>query len=221
MSSSFVCAVLLCAVVSARSEDNSAQAAARAALMQKMQDMDANNNNDAVPAPPPVDTQPAPAPAPAPEPISSSSEPTPLPVQVTTPARSNTGSVPANTHAAQEAARAALLMKMQELDSTEPLMQQAANGGTPPPAPETNVINQGFVDAQPFPTTPHSAKVIKHKGGVRPSPVEVGFSPLQAPPSPVGPEKEAELRALLYRYKTDQISAEQYQAERASIVGMR
>jgi len=47
---------------------------------------------------------------------------------------------------------------------------------------------------------------------------DLGFKPVQAPPIPVTPEQEAQLHALLQRYIANQITPDQYQAERAKIM---
>src|SRR5581483_3484277 len=61
-SSALVCAGILCVTVSVRAEDNANQAAARAALLQKMQEMDqGDNNNTATFSPAPTDVPSAPA----------------------------------------------------------------------------------------------------------------------------------------------------------------
>jgi len=48
-----------------------------------------------------------------------------------------------------------------------------------------------------------------------------GFTPITPPSPPVSPEQDAQLQALLEKYKADQITPEQYQSERAAIVGPR
>src|SRR5579885_42300 len=47
----------------------------------------------------------------------------------------------------------------------------------------------------------------------------LGFKPIEPPPPPVTPEQEAQLHALLQQYLANQITPEQYQAERAKILG--
>ena len=44
------------------------------------------------------------------------------------------------------------------------------------------------------------------------------FPPLEGPPLPVSYEKQQKLGELLQRYKADQVTPEQYQAERAKIL---
>ena len=47
---------------------------------------------------------------------------------------------------------------------------------------------------------------------------ELGLKPIVAPPLPISPAKEAQLQGLLEKYKADQITPEQYHAERAKIL---
>ncbi|HTL17706.1 MAG TPA: hypothetical protein VL793_10740, partial [Patescibacteria group bacterium] len=44
------------------------------------------------------------------------------------------------------------------------------------------------------------------------------FQPLEGPPLPISSEKHQRLNELLQRYKADQVTPEQYQAERAKIL---
>jgi hypothetical protein len=48
---------------------------------------------------------------------------------------------------------------------------------------------------------------------------DLGLKPLAPPPPPVTPQQDAALQALLKRYMADQVSPDQYQAERAKILG--
>jgi hypothetical protein len=45
------------------------------------------------------------------------------------------------------------------------------------------------------------------------------FPALEAPPAPVTPEQQQRLSELLQKYQADQITPDQYQAERAKILG--
>jgi hypothetical protein len=47
------------------------------------------------------------------------------------------------------------------------------------------------------------------------------FPPLTAPPLPISSSKQQLLDQLLVRYKADQITPEQYQAERAKILAVQ
>lgn len=48
---------------------------------------------------------------------------------------------------------------------------------------------------------------------------QLGLTPIQPPPAPVTAEQQQQLHALLQRYEADQITPEEYQAERAKIMG--
>jgi hypothetical protein len=47
---------------------------------------------------------------------------------------------------------------------------------------------------------------------------DLGLKPIEPPPVPVTDKQEAELHALLNRYIANEITPEQYQAERAKIL---
>ena len=219
-----VCAVAFCASsIAARAQDNPAQAAARAALMDKMNELEVQ---PAQPAPPPVvvtpsraaqaqpsrttnmlvvpapavHAQPA-APAPATKPISGT-ETVP-----TTPAVSDAE--------AQAKAKAALEQKMSEMN------QQ--NWATPAVVPATSPAPQN----QPAAISPvkPAPPAIEPEAMSPPGQInanypgkELGLKPIVAPPLPISPAKQAQLQGLLERYKADEITPEQYHTERAKIL---
>ncbi len=47
---------------------------------------------------------------------------------------------------------------------------------------------------------------------------ELGFKPIETPALPISAAKEAQLRALLAKYKADQITPVEYQKQRAEIL---
>jgi hypothetical protein len=47
---------------------------------------------------------------------------------------------------------------------------------------------------------------------------DLGLAPLQSPPPPVSAEQQQQLQALLQRYEADQITPDEYQADRAKIL---
>jgi hypothetical protein len=47
---------------------------------------------------------------------------------------------------------------------------------------------------------------------------EAGLEPIVSPPLPISTDKEAQLQALLAKYKADLVTAGQYQTERAKIL---
>jgi hypothetical protein len=50
------------------------------------------------------------------------------------------------------------------------------------------------------------------------NPPSSNFPPLEGPPLPISSQKQQRLYELLQRYKADQVTPEQYQAERAKIL---
>ena len=47
---------------------------------------------------------------------------------------------------------------------------------------------------------------------------QLGLQPLQPPPAPVSAQQQEALQSLLQRYEADQITPDEYQAERAKIL---
>jgi hypothetical protein len=201
-------AVVFCSgLIIVRAADTPAQAAARAALLQQMNEMPPQ---PATPAPiivtpsavkvetpvpvvvaPPVVQVPAPASAPAP------SAPMFQPV-----------AVPALDSDAQAKARAALLQKMSEIESQSP--------ATPMPAPEKVVVKE---TQKPLVKMETPAPVV-----MQPKPAVVAeptVKPIETPALPISATKEERLQALLQKYKTDQITPEEYHTERTKIMAER
>jgi hypothetical protein len=192
-------AVFCSGLMLVRADDTPAQAAARAALMQQMNEMPTQPATPApavvkpsaakVEAPAPVVVAPPAAPAPA------SSAPMFQPV-----------AAPAMDSDAQAKARAALLQKMSEVES-----QPAA---TPMLAPEKVVVKE---TEKPMVKMETSAPVV-----MQPKPVIVAepmVKPMEMPALPISATKEERLQALLQKYKADQITPEEYHTERAKIMG--
>jgi hypothetical protein len=184
-----VCALALCAGFTVRADDTPAQAAARAALMEKMQELQGGSAAAPQTSAP---AQAAPAavtpevPAQVATPQAAPAQPTPaqtVPAQTeaasAAPMTTQTGDTPA-----QAAARAALETKMSEM-------------GTPAPSANT-VAAQG--------KTP-SARSAAMAG-----------KPIIAPPLPISMSKEDKLAQLLALYRADKISPEQYHEQRAAIL---
>lgn len=287
----------MCTVLSVRADDNASQAAARAALMQKMQELNSQQGEPVEPppaetpttppstpapqepvSPPPTTPPPAEMQPPTPPPAETQSM-TPPPADVTpsgapqtsapTPQAQTAPPVPEQTPAptaadtdSQAAARAALLQKMHELDSQsavptespapvqpqmtdrnqqsvedeeQALVKTHSKSKQPTmhaaPAMEKNSNpQQQLVNMEPAapgapiaPTAapaPAGAKMLK-TASARPQTGYFGFAPIQAPPPPVSPDQEAQLHALLEKYQADQITPDEYQAQRAAIIGPR
>jgi len=164
----------------------------REALRQKLNELNAQTRPaPAAPVAPQVPMTPAPPVAPA---------AVPPPAVVTLPALS----VPAEGRPADPALQEAMRQKMSELNA----QQKAA-----PPAPraKTSAIKPAPVPA------PAVARTQKTKAPKKSKMAAPEFKPIQAPPLPISASKEARLAELLRRYKADEITPEQYQAERARI----
>ena len=195
----WICALTLCGGMMLHAEDTPAQAAARAALNQKMQEV------EGAPAPAPETpavVEPAPAtPAPVTPPPAAAAVPAPTetPAPVATPAPATaTAAAPAAAPAttepvvvqpgdteAQARARAALNEKMAEI-------------GTPAPAPVPTAAS-ATASRVPAATAP-------------------GFKPITAPALPINMTKAGKLEWLLSQYKADQITPEQYHKQRTEIL---
>jgi hypothetical protein len=188
-------AVALCANICAGADDNEAQAAARAALMQKMNDLDSQQAEPASnqPSPPaPAETQPV-MPPPAPEPVApaATAEPPAPPVEAAPVAPEVQPAAPAPV----------------EPEVVMPVAPPAPVVTTPMPEPPTESVRQNYMPVQRLPS-----RAMNYPGK------KFGFKPIEPPPSPVSAEKEAALQALLDQYKADQITPEQYQVQRAEIL---
>jgi hypothetical protein len=80
--------------------------------------------------------------------------------------------------------------------------------GTVPPSPATPATPE----VKPGTTSPSNQTnaIIPGK--------ELGLKPIEAPALPVSAAKEAQLKALLGKYKADQITPVEYQKQRAEIL---
>jgi hypothetical protein len=212
---SAVCATaFLACALAVRAQDTPDQAAARAALMDKMNELNAQQSQPT--NAPSAQTQTAPAvtavPETTPPPVAA---PAPPPVVVVTasgtvqePAGQPTNVVPVPPPAAAPVApsdNSSLFTPVPP--PSNPVSQAAASPATPPP------------DLVPMPPAKPAAPAVK------PAPANVsyagkslGFKPVEAPPPPVSAQKEAELQALLARYMANQVSPDEYQKERAAIL---
>jgi hypothetical protein len=184
-----VCAAAFCAgFITARADDTPAQAAARAALEEKMSELDAQAAATNAAAAAAITAAPS---ATAPEqPVTAA----PAPVESQTPADSAT----------QAAARAALDQKMQELAA-----QQASTNVEAQPMIATTPSVAAPIQA-PAVTMPPAN--VNYPGK------ELGLKPIEAPPLPISADKEAQLQALLAKYMADQVSPEEYHKQRAAIL---
>jgi hypothetical protein len=219
-----VCAAAVCvSFITVRAEDTPAQAAARAALMEKMNALEAQ---PAQPAPPPIVVIPSgamqekpgqptnmvvvPHPAVHARPAVRAPETKPLPsteaVQ-TTPATSDAD--------AQARARAALEQKMSELNQQNSAVPAVAPAT--PSAPQTQPVAISPVKPAPPAVKPEVVSRVNQFNGNYPG-KELGLKPIQAPPLPISAAKQAQLQGLLDSYRADQITPEQYHTQRAKIL---
>ena len=139
------------------------------------------------------------------------------------------GSLCAADNPAQAAARMAMVQKLSELSAQPPPTTNAAV--TPKVAAARPAPVAEPVTASPAGKTNACAQT---KAGLKAALVpaknagpaaaawypgkETGLPPLVAPASPLVPDKEAKLQALLEKYRADQLTSEQYQQQRAEIL---
>ncbi len=217
---SAVCVAAFCAsCIAVRAQDTPAQAAARAALMGKMNELGAQ---PAQPAPPPVAVTPSDATRVKPsQPTNVVVVPPPtvharpaVPAPATKPASGTeiVQTMPVASDAeAQAKAKAALEQKMTELNQQN--WATPAVTSAPPTQPVvTNAVKSTPPAAPPVVMPPPNPINPNYPGR------ELGLKPIVAPPLPIPPAKQAQLQGLLERYKSDQITPEQYQTERAKIL---
>lgn len=214
--------------------DNEAQIRARAALEQKMDQM---NTEPATATPPSTETNQPPAPAPAkpkkvkkakPAPVE---QPAPPPVQqpsvtesappVSTPpppapepvrtrekapaATANFAPAPATTDNTQTDERLQNALQQRMTETpAAPTEQQ-----TPP----THSKQRNEVANNPPPAHPYNPPPQMQ------NPPASTLPALQGPPSPLSASKQQQLEALLQQYKADQITPQQYHEQRAKILG--
>jgi hypothetical protein len=236
-----VCAVAICASFNTvQAEDTPAQAAARAALMEKMNTLEAQ---PARAAPPPIVVTPSGATQAQPRqpknvvvlrPPAAHARPTvPAPETKPMPGPAAFQTAPTTSDAeAQAKARAALEQKMSELNqqnwttsavapaappAPRPVAIQPATPEVKPAAPQHRPVAISPVKPAPPAVKPEVMSPVKQINANFPG-KELGLRPIEAPPLPISTAKEAQLRALLEKYKADQITPEQYHAERAKIL---
>ena len=237
---SAVCAAVICAGFTAvRAQDTPAQAAALAALRQKMSELDAQGGRPTnqllqpvmvppsaampqQPSPPatPLVAKPiAPPRAPAPVPVSDSSDfftPVPPPSQP--------GAQTASPEQLPETKPqpAPPIVKTPAATNAAPAKVAAATQPKPKATKKT--------DAKPAAAPAPAKKAVKTKSKGKPAakpakPDEtvypgrsLGFNPIAPPPPPVSVEQQTALRSLLDRYMANEIMPDQYQAERKKIL---
>ena len=108
----------------------------------------------------------------------------------------------------------------------------AAPAAPPAPAAAAPTVEAGFADAPPPSDTPEieRARAALHQKMTQldvqwpgaaarvARPQEFSFKSIEPPPSPLSGSKDARLAGLLQRYKSDEISPEDYHKQRAAIL---
>jgi len=233
-----VCVAALGAgVLTLRADDNPAQAAARAALEDKMRALNAqpapaNTQASAPatsqkPAEPAVSTAPA-TPPPAQNPLAASpaasEHPTPVTVtpsgatmrQPTNPPPATT-TMPATSPAVAPARTPAPATSSSDHGLFAPVPPPSGSGPegmmSQATQPSTNV------QTPPPPVAPQkSTFTAPPPNAASNAGKELGLKPIVAPALPISSTQQAELQALLEKYDANAITPEQYQAERAKIL---
>ena len=213
-----LCATALCvSILPVRADDNPAQAAARAAVLQKMQEQDAAATNaapaDTTPSAPVVVAPVIPVPA---QPVVAqpvTTVPAPAPEATVNPTASLTD------NPAQAAARAAVLQKMQEQDAAG---INVAPANTTPAAPVVvaPVTSVPVVTTNPMPApapvvTPVPAPVAAPTMAAPSTPV---YKAIIAPSLPISADQQARLQALDAKYSANQIAPLDYFTQREAIL---
>ncbi len=225
-----ICALALVPVLTTQAVDTPAQAAARAALEEKLKVLDVQTPPpvaESVPALKPLKpakpTKPAkvvPVPAPATAPVVSTGE-----LKVV-PAAEPKAAVPAKPPVAKENSDWAAAAK-----SAEPLAAAPADNPVQAAAREVLAKELGAPVAPPVVAVAQPvASVVEKpaKSVVKPVAAkpanqnylgkDLGMKPLPTPALPIAASQAARLQALLAKYKADQISPEDYHQQRAKIL---
>jgi len=176
---------------SARPADSEALAKAREAMHQKMGELSAQ-----APAPAQVRAEPPPKVIPPP--------------MAETPSALGSPSEKGSDAAAIAKAREAMRQKMTELPTEE------AEPGSANPATIAKAREAMYQKMQQLP--PYTYNAGSPQGYGASAGTSLQFPPLQGPDLPISGDKVQRLHALLQQYKADQITPEQYQAERAKIL---
>jgi hypothetical protein len=202
-----------------QADDNPQQAAARAALMQQMGVLDTNPPPPVVaPAPPPVEKPKKEKP----KKTVRKKAPKPPKKSAATPAFTSTNEMMQS----QSPTEANMPSTAQQAPAQlPPLVPISTNSLTVPPVEQANVPlppNASTNEMTSYPVNPalpqtSDKTTLPTESPVPPPPQEA--NPTAAPPSPISSAQQQELQDLLSRYMANQITPEQYQAERAKILG--
>lgn len=192
-------AAILTAVLPTHADDNAAQAAARAAVLQRMQDLNGTTETN------------MPVAAPAAEPAATVVAPVATPPVVTAPAvvpKAADNVTPSSADSiSQAAARAATLQKIQEMSGagTNIASSAASPAMTQPAAVVPATAPAALVST---PTTP--AKLA--------TPAASAYPPIVGPDLPITADQQSRLKALDAKYYENQISPRDYFKQREAIL---
>jgi hypothetical protein len=205
-----ICAVAVCAgLISVRAQDNPAQAAARAALLEKMGELDAADGR-----PPAIIVTPAGATVEKPTPPTIQTPPPAPTLPVTDTNAMSATTAEAQRQAAQakkEAAQAAkaqakkdaALARQKKAEEAAQLQNQTAEANA------AKLEKQKIAGAEKQRAAAEKAAAAGK--GSEPTPID-------APPLPISAAKQQQLDGLLLQYKADRISPSEYQTQRAAIL---
>jgi hypothetical protein len=231
----------------AGANDTPAQAAARAALMAKMGELNAQQTQTANPVPASGAAavtkagqeqpgQPAKAMTTSPPPVTpvrAKTHPAP-PKAAVRETNSATATAPARIRKAKPVAAPVPSADKSGFTPVPPPSNPGIQAGASPAASGTPPLSyQPQTNPQPAATPPPKAAAAPPAKPAAPAIVPVakpppvnasypgktlGFPPIGAPPPPVSAQQQADLQALLGKYMANQISPEEYQKERAAIL---
>jgi len=229
--SKFLLAGLAAATLSAApallADDTDAQIKAREALQQKVNELNTPPPAPAPTPPPAAPAKPAPAKA-APAPVAKPApkkpvvQPAPVaPALAAVAAPAAAPASPAPTKSTSQFAPAPATAAISEDSaadrarekSLQRAMARSGDGFSEVPPP-SNIGN-----ATPSQVEMALPPAVVTSTATPPRPGE--YPPLPPPPSPLNAAQQAQLAALLGKYQADEITPEQYQTERAKIVGAR
>lgn len=198
-------------------QDTEAQQKAREALEQRLNELQSQ------PAQAPINSTPS-KPAKkqkAPPPPAGPAHSTPAPTRVSAaapeasaaPRNDFVNSAPTADPEATAKMRAALEKRLNELDS-----QEAQAPRSQPEEPVRTTQHIQHVQAQPV-TQPRTTSAPPPPSRPERPVASKSFPPLTGPESPLSMDKQQRLAELLRKYRADEITPEQYHAERARILG--
>jgi hypothetical protein len=166
------------------------------------------------PQPKAVEPTPVPAPAAVPQPVMTT------PAPVATAPSTTVSSIPARPVPADpdaiEKARAAMRAKMSEVVVNEP-PPPVAPTPAPEPAKPHAAAQPTMATASPQPQPVQ--KPVVPKPQKHPADGKMEFRPLEGPSSGLSASKQQQLSELLRKYRSDEISPEEYHSQRAKVLG--